>query len=286
MGSRTRNVIRIGRGDRIRLGRQNTVRPSATRVEPTLARPNKWASDREQRLRAELDRVVAKEDLSNRVLVAVIVPVLRRPERVKPLLESFRAATTSADARLYFVAQRSDTAEVRAIEAVGLSPIFVGDGDRSWAKKINRGYAKTREPWLLLGADDLAFRPGWIDKVRSLLHSHPGVIGTNDMGNRATVVGTHSTHPLVRRAYADVCGTVDARRKICHEGYDHNFPDTELVATAKRRRVYVHRSDCVIEHLHPLWGKGKADHVYELGQKNFTRDKMLFEQRAHQYGLR
>jgi len=218
-------------------------------------------------------------DLS-RPLIVVVVPVLRRPHRVAPLVESFRAATTEHDARLLFVAQASDSMEIDAIAKVGLEPLVVGDGDRSWAKKINRGYEASTESWILLGADDLRFHPGWVDAIRPLLGSHLGVIGTNDMGNVETMRGRFSTHPLVRRLYADVCGTLDERRKITHEGYDHNFPDTELVMTARARGLYHHCTICYIEHLHPLWGKGVEDEIYQLGRRNFGRDQKLFEHRT------
>lgn len=218
-------------------------------------------------------------------VVAVLVPVLGRPHRVRPLVESFRAATSEIDARLYFVAQRSDGPELEAIRSAGLEPILVDDVDRSWAKKINRGMAATTEPWLLLGADDLAFRPGWIDSIRDLLGSHGGVIGTNDLGNAATVRGTSSTHPLVRRLYAQIFGTADEPGKVLHEGYDHNFPDSELVETAKCRGLYVHRRECVVEHLHPLWGKGTADPIYHMGQRNWHVDQALYHRRSQQFGF-
>lgn len=216
--------------------------------------------------------------------IAVLVPVLARPQRVAPLLRSFTTATCSNDATLYFIAQRSDGAELAALRAADVEPILVDDSDRSWAKKINRGYEQTSEPWLLLGADDLAFHPGWVDAVRGRLRDHPGVIGTNDLGNGATMAGTHSTHPLVRRLYADICGTADERRRVVHEGYDHNFPDTELVATARGRGLYVHALDCVIEHLHPAWGKAPRDATYALGRRRVREDRALFVRRGRMFG--
>ncbi len=219
-------------------------------------------------------------------LIAVVVPVLRRPHRVAPLVESFRAATHEQDARIYFVAQSSDLAEVEAIRAVGLEPLLVSDGDQSWSRKINRGYERTSEPWLLLGADDLRFHSGWIDKVRSQLSTCPGVIGTNDLGSPDTASGTRSTHPLVRRLYAKICGTLDERDKIVHEGYHHNFPDTELVMTARCRGLYAHNAACVVEHLHPLWGKGVQDDVYKLGMSRWHADQALFVQRCNRFGIR
>ncbi len=218
--------------------------------------------------------------------IAVIVPVLRRPHRVAPLVHSFQGATAADDARIYFVAQGSDTAEVEAIRAVGLEPLIVGDEDQSWARKINRGYERTSEPWVLLAADDLRFHAGWVDAVRPMLERSPGVIGTNDLGSPDTANGNRSTHPLVRRLYAQICGTLDERDKIVHEGYHHNFPDTELVMTARCRGLYAHCAGCYVEHLHPLWGKAPHDEVYKLGMSRWHDDQQLFYQRANQFGIR
>ncbi len=252
-------------------------------VAPIVSRSLHFSSAAELEWRRELLEAVEREVLGT-PKIAVIVPVLARPHRVRLLVESFVSTTSESDAKLYFVAQSSDHAEVAAIRKVGLEPILVGDIDRSWAKKINRGYEHTSEPWLLLGADDLKFHEGWVDRVRGLLETHAGVIGTNDLGNRMTMQGTHSTHPLVRRLYARICGTADERHKVVHEGYDHNFPDTELGATARARGLYVHRIDCVIEHMHPAWGKGTNDFVYRMGQSKIKLDNGLYVRRGRQFG--
>lgn len=253
---------------------------SAPRLAPIVA--TVWGGP-DAHLRSALRAAVSRELLTE-PLIAVLVPVLARPHRVRPLLESFRAATSSGEASIYFIAQRSDEAEVAAICAEGLEPILVADIDRSWSRKINRGYESTTEPWLLLGADDLKFHRGWVRVVKKLLQVHAGVIGTNDLGNAWTRTGVSSTHPLVRRAYADVCGTVDERRRVVHEGYQHNFADSELVSTAKRRGLYVHALNCVVEHLHPAWGKAKSDATYRLGQSTFQRDSVLYTKRGQRFG--
>lgn len=253
--------------------------PSPPPVRPRLGR------EREASLYEELAALQPADVDSAERLIAVLVPVLSRPHRVAPLLESFRSATLAIDAELYFVVQRSDQEEIAAIHKCGANSIIVDDADRSWAKKINRGFMATSEPWLLLAADDLAFHIGWVDSVRDLLRTHPGVLGTNDLGNSATITGKSSTHPFVRRSYARVFGTADERGKILHEGYDHNFPDSELVQTAKARGLYAHERRCVIEHLHPLWGKGQHDPVYQLGQRNWDADQALFVQRCRDFGI-
>ena len=187
---------------------QHTVAQAPSKPRRVSPRPTATLEPGWEALRSALTDAVSKEEVGS-PFIAVLVPVLGRPHRVRSLVDSFEASTSSADARLYFVAQHSDHTELEAIRAADQKPILVGDDQQSWARKVNLGYAVTSEPWVLLGADDLAFRPGWVDVIRSLLRSHAGIIGTCDLGNAATIQGTHSTHPLVRRAYADHCGTVD-----------------------------------------------------------------------------
>lgn len=217
--------------------------------------------------------------------IVVLVPVLSRPTRVAPLLASFQAATAATDARLLFIAQATDVVEIGTIRTAGHTPLIVPDAEGSWANKINAGFRNTTEPWMLLGADDLQFHAGWVDAIRTRLVSHPGVIGTNDLGHSGTANGTHSTHPLVRRSYAKVMGTIDTPNQVVHPGYHHNFPDTELVATAMHRGVYLHVASCIVEHLHPYWRKGTMDSTYALGQSRFAQDYALFLQRRQQFAF-
>lgn len=212
--------------------------------------------------------------------VAIIVPVLRRPHRVVPLLESIEAATPGA--RVLFVCTPGDDEEIAAIEQAGgdyiCTPEVYETGD--YAKKTNLGYRATWEPLLFLGADDLHFLPGWLDIATARLIDGIGVVGTNDLCNRRTR-RVHSTHSLVTREYADR-GTIDQPGQILHEGYHHVFCDDELIATARSRDAYVHADDCKVEHLHPTGRRKVArDAVYDHGISQFEADRAIFEGRQH-----
>lgn len=215
--------------------------------------------------------------------VLVIVPVLRRPHNAAPLAASLDVATPEPH-RLLFVASPGDTEEHEACRATGADLLIIdrepGPGD--YMVKINTAYRASTEELIFLAADDLSFHRGWLPPLLRKVDQGFGVIGTNDLGNPRVLRGEHSTHSLVTRIYADTFGTIDGPG-ILHEGYDHNFCDTEMVETAKHRGAWAFCSDSVVEHMHPHWSKSQDDDTYRRGQRRFGRDRSLFEGRRHQW---
>lgn len=206
--------------------------------------------------------------------LVVLVPVLRRPHRVKPLLDSIRA-TTPGDPRVLFIADPTDFEEQRAIHDEGGELLLI---DGNYAKKINAGVRVTNEPLIFLGADDLNFHAGWLEAAVAELQGDFGVIGTNDLCNRRVMDGEHSTHSLVARWYTAL-GTIDDPSRLLHEGYPHEFVDDEFVETAKRRGAYAHAHDSLVEHLHPMVGKAPMDELY-AGQRHRMRSgRRIFHSR-------
>jgi hypothetical protein len=208
-------------------------------------------------------------------VVAILIPVLGRPHRIKPTIESVSAATPEPH-RLLFLASPDDRATIAALEAAGADHLVVAEGRGSWACKINDGYRATTEPWIFTGADDLAFHPDWYPRALAWADEKTAVIGTNDIANPRVMTGQHSTHSLFRRSYVDDRGTVDGAELIMHEGYPHEYADDEAVATAMARGVYVHAFDSIVEHLHPNVGKAPDDDTYRLGRTGTREGKRLF----------
>lgn len=210
--------------------------------------------------------------------VVVVVPVLRRPHRVAPLMESLRATVDERDATLLFVTDPDDDAEIAEIDRLS--------GDRmdhagSYAAKVNAAYRATSEPLIFLAADDVEFLPGWLDAAAARMERRGvGVVGTNDLSNPRVVAGRHATHSLVAREYADARGTIDRRREVLHEGYRHNFCDDELLGTARRRQAYAWARDSHVRHLHPNFHPAVVrDEVYEIGQAAFEADRAVYQRR-------
>ena len=222
--------------------------------------------------------------------VAVICPVLGRPQNAAPLADSLFA--TAPDAWLLFLCSPDDDEQHQACDAVSrdhdqarwaVMEWEPGPGD--FARKINLGYLNTAQCGLvLLGADDLRFHPGWLEAVEAVAAEYDcGVIGTNDRANPAVKQGIHSTHPVVRRCYIDEHGGyVGGQGRVYFEGYSHQWTDTELVETAKARGCYAHAHDAIVEHLHPMYRRDIAmDDTYRLGQAGQREDRALYQARRH-----
>jgi glycosyltransferase involved in cell wall biosynthesis len=219
-------------------------------------------------------------------MLIILIPVLRRPHRIVPLLQSIEETTTTIKYDVLFIASPSDREEIKELNNEGAPFIVMTDdyeGRGDYARKINFGYRQTTEPYIFLGADDLRFYPNWFEMASRRMVGRIGVVGTNDLGNPRVKAGQHSTHSLVSREYVDKYGTIDEKGKILYEGYSHCFVDDELIATARRRRAWVFAKDSIVEHNHPNWGKGIMDDVYESGIKNFQRDAQLFMARRRKF---
>lgn len=221
-------------------------------------------------------------------LVLVVIPALRRPHRVAPLVASLEAATPEPF-RLMFVGTAGDVEMTNEIIAVAtkhpsitlevLAPNPIGD----YACKVNYAFDVSSEPFLFLGADDLDFHPGWLPAALAEMNDPAiGVVGTQDLApTERARTGQHATHVLVRREYVNRFGTIDEPRKILHEGYTHEYVDDELVATAKHRGAWSFAFDSVVEHLHPSWGKAPRDALYNRQQTRMATGRRLFASRRH-----
>lgn len=213
--------------------------------------------------------------------VAVIVPVMRRPQAAEPFMATLRASTGLAS--VYAVASDDDTDTADAWTKAGA---VVHRGPQStFAEKVNAAAQVTSEPWLFLVGDDVRFWPGWLDHAQHVARTqHAEVVGTNDLGNPRVVAGDHATHLLISRQYAATVGAGwDGPGVVCHEGYRHWYVDDEIVIAAKRRGVWAMATGARVEHLHPQWGKGVDDDVYRLGQSSAEADRALFRRRCEMF---
>lgn len=218
--------------------------------------------------------------------LAILIPVLRRPQNIKPLVESI-IRNTNTDFEILFIVSPSDTQEIQELKNQKQSFIIMDtdyENRGDYAKKINIGFNSLEAEWYFLGADDIKFHPDWFEAAMETHYKTDScVIGTNDLGNPLVLLGLHATHSLVLRDYVVRCGTIDEPGKILHEGYPHEFVDAEFVETAKWRDAWAFSFDSKVEHLHPNWGKNSMDSLYanqpvrmNLGRVVYDRRKKLW----------
>lgn len=218
--------------------------------------------------------------------ILVIVPVLHRPENVRPLMTSLRASTGRADA-LYVVENNDREMTKLAHDHEALVVYESG----TFARKVNsvfeNDYADDYD-WVILVGDDVRFHPGWWDHALYTARQHDAmVIATNDLVNPRVKAGEHATHPVMSVKYILERGASwDGPGVVCHEGYHHNFVDDEWTAVAKSRGVFAASLGSKVEHYHPIFGGAPDDEVYQLGRANFDKDAQLFKSRYNRYNGR
>lgn len=205
--------------------------------------------------------------------VVILVPVLARPWHVQPLLDSVAQA---GGCRVLFIPDPDDEAERDAIAAAGAEEMPVTGG---WAAKINTAVRATTEPLIFFGADDLRFRPGWLEAAHRRILDGAQVVGVNDLIPRRPARVGHATHFLVTREYA-LQPTIDGGRGPLCEIYDHSFVDDELIATARHRGVYAYAADAHVQHLHPMAGNAPDDDTYRRGRARFRLDRRIYRRRS------
>lgn len=222
--------------------------------------------------------------LKSEAHIAVFVPVMRRPQNVQPLVESFEA--TSSRSNLYFVADHDDIDELWAIYDADCIPIINRSAIKTFAVKCNLGYRETfdtDEPWMLFIGDDVRFHPGWEDEAFAE-HDGRSFISTNDLGNTKVMAGRHATHPIIRRQWVDEHGASwDGPGTVAHDGYKHWYVDNEWTTVAQQAGEFRFASTCHIEHHHPIFQKGQDDPIYRLGQSHSEHDRQLWRSRIGKY---
>jgi len=220
--------------------------------------------------------------------IDILVPVLSRPQNAQPLVDSI-CANTTVKHTITFVCSPGDDEEIQACVSTGANVSVVnwhpgpGDGAMKWNHGYRISAAISNHPFVFLAADDLGFTPDWDTEALAVAdRSGAGVIGTNDDANPTVKRGKHSTHSLVRRSYIDSVGSTffDGSGVVYHEGYHHQWVDTELCKAAMDRGEWAFARRSVVRHHHPFFDKTvRMDTTYEKALGDASHDSALYKQR-------
>lgn len=204
--------------------------------------------------------------------VAIFVPTVNRPERVEKLLESLEQSTPREDYQVYVITKNEQTLEIA--KKHGATAILDSNDDIRYATRMNWLLKQTKEPFIFTGSDDILFRDGWIIEAKKFLAKGYKIIAVNDKTNPT------GTNFLIDREYIEKnSGCLDIKGVLFYPDYQHNFCDTELVASAKFRNVFAYAPRSVVEHEHYLNSKRHADESDIWAQARFGIDQKTFESR-------
>lgn len=219
--------------------------------------------------------------------IDILIPTLGRHDVLKPLLINLTRVTPQSEFRAIFVADEADTPTRDVLDEIcgrGNGDICVIH-DGTYPEKINAAYRFGRGDLVLPTADDVIFHDGWLEAALNALRDPTvKVLGTDDL-SPATANRDHATMPILRRSYIEDPGAVWGETgTIFHGGYAHNFCETETWQLALHRGVTGWAEDCVIEHLHPAWGKRETDETDRRGNmQGWEEDQRLFEARRGEW---
>ena len=214
-------------------------------------------------------------------MIDIIIPTYRRAERIAAVARNAHEATTT-DHRVWFVVELDDEDSIHAADDAG-EGVIVNLRSRNYAGAMNAAYERLDSDWLFAGADDLEFFPGWDAEILARVDADNwfGIYGTNDLLNPYVLAGHHATHYLVARWYLDdLGGTVDGGPgSFMHEGYGHNYTDTELIGTAKARSRFRPVLLSIVRHLHQSAGLTPHDATHVKAEASYGADSELYDLR-------
>ena len=212
-------------------------------------------------------------------MIAVLVPTFGRADRLARVAANI-AENTETEHRVVFAVEAEDVASIAAAAELDVD-VVVNEGRPNYSGAITTAYRETPAEYVFAGADDLNFQPGWDTAALALMDGWVQVVGTNDLLNPYVTAGLHATHYLVDRRYLDdVGGVVDqGPGSFLFDGYDHQYTDTEFIATAKMRSRFRPCLESVVEHINAWSPKGTVDATAHKTQVTAAADSALYDSR-------
>lgn len=214
-------------------------------------------------------------------MISVLVPTFGRAQRLPAVVENI-SANTATGHEILLVVEPDDRASIDTAKRLPARTVL-NERSRNYAGAINTGFAHATGDYVFAGADDLNFHPGWDTAALAEMRGGIRVVGTNDLLNPGVLRGAGATHYLIGRCYIEQTGGVAGERPgmVLFEGYDHQFTDTEFIATAAARGVFAPCLASVAEHMHPAGGKAAFDATYAKGHAKVHEDEQVFRSREH-----
>jgi hypothetical protein len=184
-----------------------------------------------------------------------------------------RLTTTDYDVEIIAAVDADEETARRLYPLV--ETVLYSDEYRGCSKAWNDALAATAGDPVVLVADDLIFRHGWLDAALDELNRFPegwGLVGFND-GHFGEELSTH--YLMSRRFIVEVLGGV-----VAWPEYRHSFNDLETTERAKRANRYRWCEDARVDHEHWLFGDRGMDETDQRELPNHPGSQEAFSRRA------
>ena len=209
-------------------------------------------------------------------MISVLLPTMNRVERCLATLRSLQATVDEAEVCL--VVDCDPTILKRAVDEIDLA--FVTNWrpePRTNVAAWNTALQMASHDLVVFAADDLEFRPGWLEAARHEMARFDdgwGMVGFND-GHLGTEL---STHYLLHRRF--ICQVLGGR--VAWPCYPHSFNDLETNDRAKRAGRYRWAEHAHVYHHHWLFGDRPQDTTDVLTLGDHSVAEARYRERAAQ----
>lgn len=204
--------------------------------------------------------------------LAVIVPSRGRPQNIKDLIYAMNQTKTTAD--LWVVCDEDDQ-ELAGYQALGIENLLIFDRtQKGMARPLNLAVRSILQShkyshFAFLGDDHRPRTMYWDLDFTNVLDQGLGMVYGNDLfqgENLPTAIGMHGT--IVR----ELNGMVP-------EGLFHLYLDNFWKQIGLDIGALTYLPETIIEHMHPLAGKGQIDQGYldVNAPEIYDADKIVFD---------
>jgi len=208
-------------------------------------------------------------------MIKVLLPSRGRPHRVRDVYDSYMDTRALPDTKLTWILSQQDP-KLQAYFATDLIDdwlVLESDFD-TLTKKLNRAAEMSKYADILgFVADDNIFRTdGWDIRIRDALEK-PGLAYGNDLYQGAGL----PTSVFISNEIVKALGWFALPTS------DHMYLDNAWKTLGERLGRLVYLPDVVIEHMHPVVGKGGWDETYSLSNtsERLSNDRVAFENWAN-----
>ena len=220
------------------------------------------------------------------MIVAVLLPSTGRAEQMKARANDLLMQPVPDDAELWLVLAppADDAATINAGRELASqwqdSDVTVilakRDANTTAVQGWNAAYEAIKDvspDWLVLGADDIIWRPGWLANALAVAEQTGAqVVGLND-GH--TNLRHYGAHYMVAREFAEE----HLGGFFIPPAYSSWWFDREVCEKAAGLGLYAPAWNAVAEHTHPDWGNAAMDDTYQMAWPLHEVDRGIYEAR-------